>query len=652
MDAVQRANSGHPGTPMALAPVTFTLWDKFLKFNPQNPEWPNRDRFVLSAGHASMLLYSMLHICGFDISMDDIKSFRRLHSKCAGHPEYGLAAGVETTTGPLGQGASTSVGMAIAEKWLAAHFNKPGYDITGYNIYSILSDGDMMEGITSEAASIAGHLGLDNLVWIYDSNYITIEGSTDLSFSEDVAMRFRGYNWYTQQVDDANDLGAIEKAITNAVENNDSPSLILMHSHIAYGSPNMQDTHGAHGSPLGEEEIKLTKKFYGWDPEKQFYEPEEVDEYRANIITKGNKLEEEWNTLFEEYKNEYPELAREFLLMQSGKLPENWNSSLPVFPPDKKGIATRSANGKIINSIADKVPWFMGGAADVGSSTKTYIDNSTSFLKSNYEGRNFHFGIRENAMAAITNGMALSKLRPYNSTYFVFSDYMKPPLRLSALMKIPVIYIFTHDSIGVGEDGPTHQPIEHLAALRAVPNLDLIRPADANELSVLWNYIMTLTDRPSALALTRQNVPVIDRDKYNSAKDAIKGGYIIADCDGTPEVILISTGSEVHLCLGAYEKLFEEGINARVVSMPCWSIFENQPYEYRQKVLPDAVKKRVSVEAASTFGWEKYVGIDDNNGRAFGVDRFGESAPCDDVMKELGFTIENVYKMTKSILSK
>jgi len=652
MDAVQRANSGHPGTPMALAPVTFKLWDKFLKYNPQNPDWPNRDRFVLSAGHASMLLYSMLHIAGFDISIDDIKSFRRLHSKCAGHPEYGLAAGVETTTGPLGQGASTSAGMAIAEKWLSSHFNKPGLDLIGYNVFSLLSDGDMMEGITSEAASIAGHLGLDNLIWIYDSNYITIEGSTDLSFSEDVALRFKGYNWHTQLVEDANDLDAIEKAVTNAVENNGSPSLIVMHSHIAYGSPNMQDTHGAHGAPLGEEEIRLTKKFYGWDPEKHFYIPDEVDEYRSNMIKKGRELEEGWNSVFSEYKKEYPELAQQFMLMQARELPEKWDSSLPVFPSDEKGVATRSANGKIINSIADEVPWFMGGAGDVGSSTKTYIDNSTSFLKSNYEGRNFHFGIRENAMAAITNGMALSKLRPYNSTYFVFSDYMKPPLRLSSLMQIPVVYIFTHDSIGVGEDGPTHQPIEHLAALRAVPNLDLIRPADANELGLLWKYILKLTDRPVALVLTRQNVPVIDRSKYNSAEGALNGGYIIADSDGKPDIILISTGSEVHLCLGAYDKLVSEGVKTRVVSMPCWTIFENQPAEYRQKVLPDNVKKRLSVEAASTFGWERYVGNDSKYGMAFGVNRFGESAPCDDVMKEFGFTVENVYNMSKSILSK
>lgn len=650
MDAVQRADSGHPGTPMALAPAGFKLWDKFMSFNPQNPDWPNRDRFVLSAGHASMLLYSLLHITGFDISIDDIKSFRKLHSKCAGHPEYGLVSGVETTTGPLGQGASTSVGMAISEKWLSEYFNKPDIELINYNVFSILSDGDMMEGITSEAASIAGHLGLNNLVWIYDSNNITIEGSTELSFSEDVALRFKGYNWHTQVVEDANDLGKLDSAISRAVEQDDSPSLIVMHSHIAYGSPNKQDTHGAHGAPLGDEEIRLTKQFYGWDPDKQFYIPEEVKNYRKEIIQRGRNLEDSWNNKFEEYRAKYPELAEQFELMQNRSIPANAISDLPVFEPDKKGVATRSANGKIINSVAANIPWFMGGAGDVGSSTKTYIDDSTSFLKSSYSGRNFHFGIRENAMAAITNGMALSKLRPYNSTYFVFSDYMKAPLRLSCLMKLPVVYIFTHDSIGVGEDGPTHQPVEHLAALRAVPNLDVIRPADANELSALWKYILDSQDKPSALVLTRQNVPVIDRSKYGSAEGAVRGGYVIADCDSEPEIIIIATGSEVNLCLEVYERLHSEGVKARVVSLPCWTIFESQPYEYRQSVLPDNINTRLSVEAASTFGWERYTGSDSSS-RIYGVDTFGESAPCNDVMAEFGFTVDNIYEVAKSLLS-
>lgn len=650
MDAVENANSGHPGTPMALAPVAFKLWDKFMKFNPKNPDWPNRDRFILSAGHASMLLYSLLHITGFDITIDDIKSFRRLHSKCAGHPEYGLAPGVETTTGPLGQGASTSVGMAISEKWLSGYFNKPGFELINYNVFSLLSDGDIMEGITSEAASLAGHLGLDNLLWIYDSNDITIEGSTDLSFSEDVAMRFRGYNWGTEVVEDANDLEALDAAIMRALDDNERPSLIIMHSHIAYGSPNKQDTHGAHGAPLGEEEIRLTKEFYGWDPDKKFYVPEEVKNYGKEVAQKGDKLEEEWQRTFEEYRKEYPDLAAQFEIMQRRECPYNTSDKLPSFEHDPKGIATRSANGKILNAIASQVPWFMGGAGDVGSSTKTYIDDADSFLRSNYSGRNFHFGIRENAMAAVSNGMALSRLRPYNSTYFVFSDYMKAPLRLSSLMRLPVVYIFTHDSIGVGEDGPTHQPIEHLPALRAVPDLDVIRPADANELAEMWKYILKQVDKPSALILTRQNVPVIDRKKYKPAEGAIRGGYIIADCEGEPEIILISTGSEVHICLEVYDKLSSEDVPTRVVSMPCWSLFDSQSREYRNSVLPEHVKRRLSVEAASTFGWEKYIG-NDGSGMMFGINTFGESAPGDDVMKEFGFTTENIYKMAKSLLS-
>lgn len=649
MDAVQRANSGHPGTPMALAPVAFKLWDKFMKYNPGNPDWPNRDRFVLSAGHASMLLYSLLHITGFDITMEDIKTFRRLHSRCAGHPEYGLAPGVETTTGPLGQGASTAVGMAIAEKWLSSYFNKPGHDIINYNVFSILSDGDIMEGITSEAASLAGHLGLDNLVWIYDSNDITIEGSTELSFSENVALRFEGYNWHTDFVEDANDLNALESAIEKAVNNTGSPSIIIMRSHIAFGSPNKQDTHGAHGAPLGDEEIRLTKEFYGWDPDKTFYVPDEVKNYREEIIARGRSREEEWNRNFEEYRKQYPELAMQFEAMQKGEYPGNPKDHLPVFEPDPKGTATRSANGKILNSIAKNIPWFMGGAGDVGSSTKTYIDSADSFLKNSYSGRNFHFGIRENAMAAITNGMALSKLRPYNSTYFVFSDYMKAPLRLSSLMKLPVVHIFTHDSIGVGEDGPTHQPVEHLAALRAVPNLDVIRPADANELSVLWKHILNQNNKPSALILTRQNVPVIDREKYSSADGAMRGGYVIADCDGEPEIILVSTGSEVHICLDVHEKLISNNIKSRVVSMPCWSIFDSQPEDYKQSVLPDRVKTRMSVEAGATLGWERYI-IPGNSSKIYGIDRFGESAPCNDVMKEFGFTPENIYKQAIALI--
>lgn len=651
MDAVQKANSGHPGTPMALAPVTFKLWDSFIKHNPKNPDWPNRDRFILSAGHASMLIYSILHICGYDVSLDDIKNFRQLHAKCAGHPEFGIVQGVETTTGPLGQGASTSVGMAIAEKWMATYFNQPEFEIINYNIFSLLSDGDMMEGITSEAASIAGHLGLGNIIWIYDNNKITIEGNTDLAFSEDVGARFKSYGWHTQHVKDANDLVKLDSSIKKAIKEKSKPSLIVMDSHIAYGSPNMQNHHEAHGAPLGEEEIRLTKEFYGWDPNKEFYVPEEVKEYGDFVVKRGIDVETQWNQLFDLYSARYPELSKEFELMQRADLPDGWDGQLPIFEADDKGTATRSANSKILNEVGKNVSWLLGGAADVGSSTKTYLGNTTSFSKDDFSGKNFHFGIRENAMAAIANGMALSKLRPYVSTYFVFSDYLKAPLRLSSLMKLPVVYIFTHDSIGLGEDGPTHQPIEHLASLRALPNIDVLRPADANELSFLWKHIMRVSDKTSALILTRQNVPVIDREKYSAADGSLKGAYILADSVGEPEIILIATGSEVYLCIEAHEKLLSEGVKSRVVSMPCWSIFENQTGEYKEEVLPSSVKCRLSVEAGSTFGWERYIGSN-GLGKAIGVDRFGESAPYKDLMKEFGFTAENIFSQAKAILAK
>lgn len=650
MDAVQKANSGHPGTPMALAPVAFKLWDKFIRHNPKNPKWPNRDRFVLSAGHASMLIYSILYINGYDVPLDDIKNFRQLHGKCAGHPEYGLVSGIETTTGPLGQGAAMSVGMAIAEKWLSSYFNRPGFEIIDYNIFSILSDGDMMEGITSEAASLAGHLGLKNVIWIYDSNKITIEGSTDLAFSENVAARFKSYNWYTQSVIDANDLKTLESAIKKSRDEKKRPSLIVVNSHIAYGSPNKQDTPDAHGAPLGEEEIKLTKQFYGWDPEKKFYIPEEIKTYYETVKRRGMEQEQDWNRLFDKYSGQYPKLAREFELIQKCELPQDWDKDLPVFPLGEKGVATRSANNKILNAVGSNVSWVLGGAGDVGSSTKTYLGNTTSFAKEDYSGRNFHFGIRENAMAAIANGMALSNLRPYASTYFVFSDYLKAPLRLSCIMGLPVIYIFTHDSIGLGEDGPTHQPIEHLAALRAIPNIDVIRPADANELSILWKHVMQTKDKPLALVLTRQNVPVIDRNKYSSAEGALKGAYILADSDEEPEIIIISTGSEVSVCLGVYEQLKSEGFNSRVISMPCWSLFDSQTDEYKEKVLPKSVTRRLSVEAGSTFGWEKYVGSN-GSGKVYGIDTFGESAPCNDLMKEFGFTVDNIVSEAKRLLN-
>jgi transketolase len=646
MDAVQKANSGHPGTPMALAPVAFVLWDRFMRYNPQNPDWPNRDRFVLSAGHASMLLYSILHITGYDVTLDDIKNFRQLHGKCAGHPEYGLTPGVETTTGPLGQGVANSVGMAIAERWLANYFNRPGHEIINYKIFAIAGDGCMMEGVSSEAASLAGHLGLNNLIWIYDNNRITIEGHTSLAFSEDVAARFMAYHWDVQRVGDANDLAMLERAIQTARKETERPSLIIVDSHIAYGSPTKQDTHAAHGEPLGEEEIRATKIVYGWDPDKKFFVPDEVKNYREQFLAKGRKFEEEWNKKFSAYATAYPELAKQFQLIQNREMPEGWDCCIPTFQTDAKGLAGREANNKILNAIAAQIPWLMGGAADLAPSTKTLIKDGGDFQKGNYSGRNFHFGIREHAMGAIANGMALSKLRPYVATFLIFSDYQRPAFRLSGLMEQPAIYIFTHDSIGVGEDGPTHQPIEHLASLRAIPRLEVIRPADANELAVLWKHIMQLKDRPVALVLTRQPIPTIDRTQYASAEGALRGAYIIADCQGTPEVILIGTGSEVQLCLGAHQQLIKEGIKSRVVSMPCWSLYERQDPAYWENVLPSFVRARVAVEAGSTFGWRRYVGRH-GEGNVLGMRTYGASAPIKDLLPEFGLTVEGVVKMAK-----
>jgi len=651
MDAVQKANSGHPGTPMALAPVAFVLWDRFMHYNPQNPDWPNRDRFVLSAGHASMLLYSILHITGYDITLDDIMNFRQLHSKCAGHPEFGLAPGVETTTGPLGQGLANSAGMAITEKWLASYFNRPEHEIINYKIFAIAGDGCMMEGVSSEAASLAGHLGLSNLIWIYDNNHITIEGNTALAFSEDVAARFMAYHWNVQRVSDANDLEVLESSIQNARNETERPSLIIVDSHIAYGSPTKQDTHGAHGEPLGEEEIRATKMVYGWDPDKKFYVPDEVKNYREQSLTKGKKFEEEWNKKFTAYAEAFPDVARQFQMMQNREMPVGWDRSIPTFPADAKGLAGREANNKILNAIAAQIPWLMGGAADLAPSTKTLIKDGGDFQKANHSGRNFHFGIREHAMGSIANGMALSKLRPYVATFLIFSDYQRPAFRLSSLMEQPVIYIFTHDSIGVGEDGPTHQPIEHLASLRAIPHLEVIRPADANELAVMWKHIMQLKDRPVALILTRQALPTFDRTKYASAGGALKGAYVIADCNGQPQVILIGTGSEVQLCLGAHEQLMKEGIQTRVVSMPCWSLYERQDPKYWEEVLPGSVRARVAVEAGSTFGWRRYVGRH-GEGNVLGMRTYGASAPIKDLLKEFGLTVEGVVQMAKETIEK
>lgn len=647
MDAVQKASSGHPGTPMALAPLAFKIFDEFLRFNPKNPNWINRDRFVLSAGHASMLLYSVLHIMGYDVTLEDIKNFRQLHSKTAGHPEYGLTPGVEMTTGPLGQGAATSVGMAIAEKWLKSYFNRPGHDIINYNVFAIVSDGCIMEGVTAEAASLAGHLGLNNLIWIYDNNHITIEGKTDLAFSEDVATRFQGYNWRIEHIEDANSSLALWAYIANAMDEAEKPSLVILDSHIAYGAPNKQDTAAAHGSPLGEEEIQAAKMNYGWDPDKKFYVPDEVKEYAKKKIEEGKKLEQEWQQKFNEYKRSHPDLASQFIQLQNGELPQDWQQALPVFPTDEKGMATRQSNGKVLNALAEKIPWLIGGSADLMPSTITKIDNSSSFSKENYQGRNFHFGIREHAMGAIVNGMTLSQLRAFGATFFVFSDYMRPAIRLAALMELPSIFIFSHDSIGLGEDGPTHQPVEHLASLRAMPNLDIIRPADANELSVLWRYILPVKDHPLALVLTRQAVPTIDRTRYAAAEGALKGGYILADAGGTLDVILIGSGSEVQLCLNAAEELKKEAIQTRVVSLPCWELFDRQPGDYKQSVLPDSVIARVAVEAGVKLGWEKYTG---DHGIIMGLDSFGASAPFKELYKEYGLTVENIVESAKNLL--
>ena len=641
IDAVQRANSGHPGAPMGLAPVAWILWDRFLRYNPENPLWPNRDRFILSAGHASALLYSLLHLCGYDVTLDDIRDFRQLHGKCPGHPELGLTPGVEMTTGPLGQGLASSVGLAVAEKWLAAHFNRPGFEIVDYRVYAIAGDGCMMEGVSSEAASLAGHLGLDNLVWIYDSNNITIEGATDLTFGEDVEARFRAYGWAVRHAGDANDMEGVDGALAEAALERGRPSLIIVDSHIAFGSPGKQDSAGAHGSPLGEEEVRATKCAYGWDPDKTFHVPDEVREYGGRARDRGRALEETWRLNFSEYEKVHPDLARRFEAIKDRKLPDGWDASLPVFPADEKGVATRSASGKALNASASGVPWLMGGSADLGPSNKTWIDGSEPFSSDNHKGRNFHFGVREHAMGAVANGLALSGLRPYVGTFLVFADYMRPAIRLSCLMGQPVIYVFTHDSIGVGEDGPTHQPVEHVASLRVMPNLDVFRPADANETAMAWKHAMSLVDRPASLILSRQALPTIDRTRYAPAEGALRGGYVLADADGTPDVILVGTGSEVRLCLDAAFRLSEEGIRARVVSMPCWSLFERQDAPYREEVLPPGVRARVAVEAATTFGWERYTGGDDH-GAVVGIDRFGASAPAGDLMKEYGITVENV----------
>ncbi len=648
MDAIQKANSGHPGAPMGMAPVAYVLWDRFLRHDPAKPDFPNRDRFVLSMGHASMLLYSTLHLTGYDVSLDDLKSFRQLHAKCAGHPERTLIGGVETTTGPLGQGVANSVGMAVAQRWLASHFNQPGHEIVDYRVYALCSDGDLMEGVAGEAASLAGHLGLSNLIWIYDSNNISIDGSTDITFSENVAARFQAYGWCVQQVQDANNLEAVHVAIETAQSESVRPTLIVVNSEIGHGSPNRAGKAKAHGEPLGADEIRLTKEAYGWNPDKDFHVPSEVAQHmREGAVRRGTELSSAWQQRFDAYAEAHPELAAQWRQMQVGALPDGWDCDVPVFDADEEGMATRVSSAKTLQAVARRIPWLIGGSADLVGSTKTEVPDSELFSKDTHGGRNIAFGIREHAMAALMNGLSLSKVRPFGSSFLMFTDYCRPSMRMAALSELPSIFVFTHDSIGVGEDGPTHQPVEHLASFRAMPNIDVIRPGDANEAAMAWKYILPLTDRPVLLVLSRQNMPTLDRTKFAAADGLLKGGYVLLDSDGTPDVILIGTGSEVQLCIGACERLSANGLKVRVVSMPCWEQFERQTAEYRASVLPRDVAARVSVEAGSTMGWSRYVGSD---GVSVGVDRFGESAPLADVMREFGFTVDNVVEQAERVV--
>jgi transketolase len=648
-DAVQKANSGHPGMPMGAAPMAHVIYADQMKYNAKSPKWVNRDRFILSAGHGCMMQYSLLYLTGYeDIDLDDIKNFRQFHSKTAGHPEYGHLEGIEVTTGPLGQGFANGVGFAIAQKHMAARFNKPGFDIFDYNIYCICSDGDLEEGVSAEAASLAGHLQLGNLIYLYDDNHISIEGDTNVSFTENVAMRFEAYGWHVDVVTDGNDIAAINAAVEKAKLITDRPSLIKVRTHIGFGSPNKVDSYEAHGSPLGVEELKLVKENFGFDPEVSFYVPQDVLKYYHEKGSKGAADENAWNELYSKYKVQYPELAAEYELQASGNLPEGWKSKLPVFAGTDKAIATRSASGKVINAIAASIPQLMGGSADLAPSTNTLIDNCDSFMANNYGGRNFHFGIREHAMGAVLNGMALSHhIIPYGATFLIFSEYMRPPIRLAAIMKIRPLFIYTHDSIGLGEDGTTHQPVEQLISLRSIPNITVLRPADANETVHAWRVALEHTTGPVCLILTRQALPIIDQQKYASAQNVEKGAYVLSDCDGDAQVILIATGSEVSLIVKAQAALAAEGIRSRVVSMPSWELFEKQDQAYKNSVLPKQIKKRVSVETGSTLGWHKYITDD---GIAIGLDHFGESAPAEELMQAFGFTVENVVAKAKSLL--
>jgi transketolase len=664
MDAVQEAKSGHPGTPMALAPMVYTIWNRAMLFDPRDPIWPNRDRFVLSNGHASMLLWSVLHLTGTQavnadyerlgqpsVSLDDIRRFRHLDSKAPGHPEYHWVSGVETTTGPLGQGIATSVGMAIAQKWLGQHYNRPGFDIFDYHIYAVCGDGCLMEGVGSEAASLAGHLGLDNLCWVYDNNHITIEGNTRIAFTEDVAARFLGYGWNVLRVGDANDIDRINHALEVFRQTKGRPTFLILDSHIGYGAPHKQDTPEAHGEPLGDDEIRLAKRNYGWPEEAKFLVPDGVREhFAAGVGARGAEARRRWTELFASYQGKYPELALEVDQMQRRELPAGWDRNLPLFPADPKGIAGREASGKVLNVLAQNIPWFLGGSADLGPSNKTTLkyEGAGDFQADTPGGKNLHFGIREHAMAAIVNGLALSKLRPFGATFFIFSDYARPAIRLSAVMEVPSLFVFTHDAMGDGEDGPTHQPVEQLLSLRAIPGLVTLRPGDANEVVEAYRYILQLPHQPAVLALSRQPLPTLDRSRYAPASGVARGAYVLADAPtGIPEVILIATGSEVALAVEAHEKLVAEGIRSRLVSMPSWDIFEHQTREYRESVLPPSVTARVAVEQASTLGWERYVGP---TGRVIGMKTFGASAPLKELQRKFGFEPDRVVAAAKEQL--
>jgi transketolase len=650
MDAVQKANSGHPGAPMGLASPAYLLWTQNMKHNPENPAWFNRDRFVLSGGHASMLLYSLLYLTGYGLTIEDLKNFRQLGSKTPGHPEFGHTVGVETTTGPLGQGFTNAVGMALAERHLASIYNQPGFDIVDHHTYVMCGDGDLMEGITAEAASFAGHMGLSRLICIYDDNGITIEGKTDITFTEDVAKRFEAYHWHVQKVSDGNDLDAINHAIENGRNEKKRPSIIIVKTHIAYGSPNKQDTSDAHGAPLGEEEVRLTKKNLGWPETESFYVPSEVSAHFKKCMEKGKDAESAWNNLFLSYKKAHPALAETFMNAMNNKLDSEWERALPEFFDPTVSIATRAASGKVLNAIAPKVQNLVGGSADLAPSNSTMITSSHDMQKEDYTGRNIRFGVREHAMGGILSGIALHKgLIPFGGTFLVFADYMRPSIRIAALMKQPVKYVFTHDSIAVGEDGPTHQPVEQIFSLRCIPGLTVIRPSDATETKEAWRYAIKTTDRPVALILSRQNLPVIDRKKFGSAEGLSKGAYIVADTDGTPDVIIIATGSEVHISLKAKDMLLEKGIRARVVSMPSMELFNENPQDYRDKVVPPAVKNRVIVEAGISMGWEKFAG---ERGVIIGIDTFGASAPGGTVMKKFGFTAENIVEKAMGLIGK